>query len=218
MTSAAAQDAPLGFGKFKQGDAVLYYDKKTSTLRPATIAAVDHEGQQYAIELQGEPELRFTVDERLSCAQSLGAGGFDLATGLPRRHQQKYVDINSLCKEPKQGHSPGPKNTDDQAAAPCDMVDMRQSQSVDEQQLAQQPAATYTCINGTELPFGPAEVQRLLRPYKAPGSADDYLNDEIVNICMDMFIRDNHKSCSHSAGTNRCYAISSLFYPKLMSW
>ena len=170
---------------------------------------------------------RFTVEERLFCAESSAAGNVHQATRHPVQHQQKYADIMSLTNNAPSvpGCSLGPEQGVNPAAAESgpdhvDLVDVQQSQSPDVQQQTEEPAAgaTYTCISGAQLPFGAAEVQRLLRPYNPPGSADDYVNDEIVNISMDMFMRENHTACSHGAGASRCYVINSLFYTKLMSW
>jgi hypothetical protein len=192
------------FGKFKVGDAVLYFDNAASKWLPAVIEKVDFEGLQYGVLIEGMPFVRHTVEERLSHTPLPNPDVLMETTGHRTQHHQKYADLASFYPEitPVEQQTQSPAEHTVGATAPaCDKAEfcpLPDADSEQEQPLSPDPEL-YCCINGDHLPFGPAEVQRLMRPFTAPGTSADYLNDEIVNISLDMFTKMNHGNC-----TKRC--------------
>jgi hypothetical protein len=218
-----SQGPAPSFGNFKAGQDVWYFDNAASKWLHAVVEEVDFEALQYGVRIKGMPCVRYTVEERLSHTNAQSCGVLKESAGQPMQHRQKYADLASFYTETTAVEQPTKSRAEhivDATAPACDKAEfcpVPDTESEQEQPLSADPEQ-YCCINGELLPFGHGEVQRLMRPFTAPGTSADYLNDEIVNISMDMFTRLNHGNCTARPGTKRCFALSSFLYPHLMSW
>lgn len=80
------------------------------------------------------------------------------------------------------------------------------------------PDGVYTNLAGVNLNIAAGSIARLTTFYSPKNSDACKLNDELVNLCMDLFMREHQLRSSVRPRHHKVYVLNSFFMGKLLGW